>query len=104
MLWDGIARRAFGVGGGGGDPVLHTPIERGPRRKLRIGLALGGGAARGWAHIGIMRVMGLLDFHISGSGLIAGDRLKRLLDRDLSNMRIESLPLRFATVATELGT
>jgi NTE family protein len=148
MLWDGITRRAFGVGGGGGDPVLHSPIERGRPKKLKIGLALGGGAARGWSHIGVMRVleregiapdviagcsigavvggcyaasrldeleafalsltkrrvMGLLDFHISGSGLIAGDRLRRLLERDLSDMRVESLPLRFATVATELGT
>lgn len=148
MLWDGITRRAFGVGGGVGDPVLDTPIEHRPRRKLKVGLALGGGAARGWSHIGVMRVleregitpdviagcsigavvggcyaasrldeleafalsltkrrvMGLLDFHISGSGLIAGDRLKRLLDRDLSDLRLESLPLRFATVATELGT
>jgi NTE family protein len=148
MLWDGITRRAFGVGGGGGDPVLRSPVESGPRRKLKIGLALGGGCARGWSHIGVMRVleregimpdviagcsigavvggcyaasrldeleafalsltkrrvMGLLDFHISGSGLIGGDRLKRLLDRDLSDMRVETLPLRFATVATELGT
>jgi NTE family protein len=148
MLWDGIARRAFGVDGGSGDAVLHSPIERAPRKKLKIGLALGGGAARGWSHIGVMRVleregimpdviagcsigavvggcyaasrldeleafalsltkrrvMGLLDFHISGSGLIAGDRLRRLLERDLSDMRVESLPLRFATVATELGT
>jgi len=128
--------------------VLHSPIERGRAKKLKIGLALGGGAARGWSHIGVMRVleregimpdviagcsigavvggcyaasrldeleafalsltkrrvMGLLDFHISGSGLIAGDRLRRLLERDLSDMRVESLPLRFATVATELGT
>src|SRR5919107_2241477 len=148
MLGDGFTRRAFGVGGGGGEPVLHSPTERGRAKKLKIGLALGGGAARGWAHVGIMRVleregilpdviagcsigavvggcyassrldeleafalaltkrrvMGLLDFHISGSGLIAGDRLKRLLDRDLSDLRIESLPVRFATVATELGT
>src|ERR671927_1481144 len=120
MLWDGITRRAFGagLGGGYGDPVLHSPIERGPRKKLKIGLALGGGAARGWSHIGVLRVlaregivpdmiagcsigavvggcyaagkldeleafarsltkrrvMGLLDFHISGSGLISGDR------------------------------
>jgi NTE family protein len=148
MLWDGIARRAFGVGSGSGDTVDHVPIERGARKKLKIGLALGGGAARGWSHIGVMRVleregivpdviagcsiggvvggcyaassldeletfalsltkrrvMGLLDFHISGSGLISGDRLKRLLDRDLSEWRVESLPIRFATVATELGT
>jgi NTE family protein len=149
MLWDGITRRAFGVGGGVGEAVLDSPpVESRPRRKLKIGLALGGGAARGWSHIGVMRVleregiipdviagcsigavvggcyaasrldeleafclsltkrrvMGLLDFHISGSGLIAGDRLRRLLDRDLAELRVESLPLRFATVATELGT
>jgi NTE family protein len=148
MLWDGITRRAFGVGGGGADAVLHSPIERGRSKKLKIGLALGGGAARGWSHIGVMRVleregivpdviagcsigavvggcyaasrldeveafalsltkrrvMGLLDFHISGSGLIAGDRLRRLLEHDLGEMRVEALPLRFATVATELGT
>lgn len=147
MLWDGIARRAFGIGDGVGDTV-NLVAEKAPRKRLKIGLALGGGAARGWSHIGVMRaleragivpdiiagcsvgavvggcyaagkldaletfvrsltkrrVMGLLDFHISGSGLIAGDRLKRLLDRDLLDMRIESLPVRFATIATELGT
>jgi len=128
--------------------VLASSRDPEPRRKLKIGLALGAGAARGWAHIGVMRVleregivpdviagcsigavvggcyaasrldeleafalsltkrrvMGLLDFHISGSGLIGGDRLKRLLERDLSDMRVEMLPVRFATVATELGT
>src|SRR3712207_1344416 len=148
MLWDGITRRAFGVGGEGGDPVLPSPVGRGSRKPLKIGLALGGGCARGWSHIGVMRfleregitpdviagcligavvggcyaasrldeleafalsltkrrVMGLLDFHISGSGLIAGDRLRRLLERDLGDTRVEALPLRFATVATELGT
>ena len=149
MQWDGIARRAFGLGGGGGaETVAQIVTERGPRTKLKIGLALGGGAARGWSHIGVMRVferegivpdviagcsvgavvggcyaagkldqleafaraltkrrvMGLLDFHITGSGLIAGDRLKRLLEHDLAHLRIEALPLRFATVATELGT
>src|SRR3712207_657289 len=148
MLWDGITRRAFGVGGEGGDSVVQSPTGRGRARKLKIGLALGGGCARGWSHIGVMRVleregiipdviagcsigavvggcyaatrldeleafalsltkrrvMGLLDFHISGSGLIAGDRLRRLLDGDLDDTPVESLPLRFATVATELGT
>jgi NTE family protein len=147
MLWDGIARRAFGLGGGGGETV-GLVAEKEARTRLKVGLALGGGAARGWSHIGVMRaleregilpdviagcsigavvggcyaagkldeledfalsltkrrVMGLLDFHISGSGLIAGDRLKRLLDRDLLDARIEALPLRFVTIATELGT
>src|ERR671917_169064 len=144
MLWDGITRRAFGVGGEGGDPVLHSPIERGSRTRLKIGLALGGGAARGWSHIGVMRVlaeagiapdviagssigavvggcyaagkldeletfalsltkrrvMGLLDFHIAGSGLIAGGRLQRLLEQDLTDRRVETLPVKFCTIAT----
>src|SRR5688500_16992004 len=148
MLWEGITRRAFGAGGGGPDTVLASSRNHEPRRKLKIGLALGGGAARGWSHIGVMRVleregivpdviagssvgavvggcyaagklyeleefaksltkrrvMGLLDFHITGSGLIAGDRLRRLLEHDLADLRIEKLPLRFATIATELGT
>ncbi len=117
------------------------------RRRPRIGLALGGGAARGWAHIGVLRaleragmrpdvvvgtsigavvggcyaagkldeleafarsltksrVLWLMDFHI-GPGLIGGDRLKRLLARDLGEVLVEDLPLRFAAVATELRT
>jgi NTE family protein len=48
--------------------------------------------------------MGLLDFHIRGSGLIAGDRLRRLLERDLAEQRIEKLPIRFGAVATEFGS
>lgn len=131
--------------------VSATEIELGtpPREgRPKIGLALGGGAARGWAHIGVLdvlteagyapdviagtsigavvggcyaagklgalsefaisltkrRVVGLMDFHIGGAGLIAGGRLKRLLERDLTDLRIEELPLRFAAIATELGT
>ena len=142
MFFDGFTRRAFGLTGDLPDPP--APSGRGPR----IGLALGGGAARGWAHIGVLkvlteagikpdviagcsigavvggcfaagklapledfarsltkrRIMGLLDFHLAGSGLIGGDRLRRILDTDLGAMTIEDLPLRFATVATELST
>jgi NTE family protein len=123
---------------------VSTPALPGPR----IGLALGGGAARGWAHIGVLevlveagyapqvvagtsigavvggcyaagkldalkqfaigltkrRVVGLMDFHLGGSGLIAGGRLKRLLESDFAGLQIESLPERFAAIATELGT
>jgi NTE family protein len=147
MLWDGIARRSAGSGGGGGGVAeIKAPTEREPRSKLRIGLALGGGAARGWAHIGVLRVlqeagivpdviagcsigavvggcyaagkldeleaftlsltkrrvMGLLDFHFSGAGLIAGGRLQKLLDQDLTDRRVETLPIKFCTIATEL--
>jgi len=162
MMWDGIAlfsgapvrRSADGVLGAAGvpdpktKPPEHKPSLPQPPRRAKVGLALGGGAARGWSHIGAIevlreagiaidvvagcsigaavgachaagklselrdfalsltkrRVMGLLDFHISGSGLIAGERLRRLLERDLGSARIEDLPLTFAAVATELGT
>jgi NTE family protein len=146
MMWDDLARRAFGLGGP--DIEEAPPAERPGNGKLKLGLALGGGAARGWSHIGVMRVlqregivpdviagssvgavvggcyamgkldeieaftrsltkrrvMGLLDFHISGSGLIGGDRLRRLLERDLGETRVENMPVRFAAIATELGT
>ncbi len=148
MFWDGIPRRSAGVGGGGADTLMHAPVETDPRNRVKIGLALGGGAARGWSHIGVLRilheagivpdviagcsigaavggcyaagkldeletfalsltkrrVMGLLDFHITGSGLIGGGRLQRLLEQDLTGQRIEGLPMRFCTVATELVT
>jgi NTE family protein len=114
----------------------------------RIGLALGAGCARGWAHIGVLRalnaagihpdivvgtsigavvggcyaagaldaveqfaldltrrkVLGFLDFNISGSGLITGQRLCGALDTHLSHVTIEGLAKRFVAVATEIGT
>jgi NTE family protein len=114
----------------------------------KIGLALGGGAARGWAHIGVLRallaagikpdiiagtsigavvggchmaghldsleefareltrrrVLGYLDFNLTGTGLITGQRLCARLERHLGDSRIEDLDRRFTAVATEIGT
>jgi NTE family protein len=114
----------------------------------KIGLALGGGAARGWAHIGVLRalneagiypdiiagtsigavvggcyvageldtleqfareltrrkVLGFLDFNLSGSGLITGQRLVAALEHRLKNVAIETLSERFVAVATEIGS
>lgn len=114
----------------------------------KIGVALGGGAARGWAHIGVLRalsqagivpdivagtsigavvggcyaagrldelegfardltrrkVFGYLDFNLSGSGLITGQRLVERLDQHLRDVHIEELATRFVAVATEIGT
>ncbi|MCP8940347.1 patatin-like phospholipase family protein [Alsobacter sp. SYSU M60028] len=140
-----------GPAAGGGAPPTPEPAAepRAPKapRRPRLGLALGGGAARGWAHIGVIRalekaglkpdvivgtsigavvggcyaagkldpleafarsltksrVLWLLDFHI-GSGLISGDRLRKLLDRDVGDVAIEDLGMRYAAVATELHT
>jgi NTE family protein len=36
---------------------LDLPLQQKPLRPVRIGLALGGGAARGFAHIGVIKVL-----------------------------------------------
>jgi NTE family protein len=113
-----------------------------------IGLALGGGAARGFAHIGVIRtlaakglkpdvicgtsigavvggalatdrldvleawarslsprrVLSYLDISLAGSGLINGARLATRLHEALGDTAIEDLPMRFAAIATEIGT
>ena len=114
----------------------------------KIGLALGGGAARGWAHIGVIaalrdagivpdiiagpsigavvgvchaagqldalsefaheltrrKVFGYLDFNLTGSGLITGQRLCAKLETHLGETLIEDLPHKFTAVATEIGS
>ncbi len=130
-------------GANGGDKVGLGSI-----RRPIIGLALGGGAARGFAHIGIVRtlvahgivpnvvvgtsigavvggsyaaghldtleewarslqprnIFGYLDIRLNGSGLIGGDKLAAQLEVALGRTNIEELPLKFATVATEVRT
>ena len=116
--------------------------------KNSFALALGGGAARGWAHIGILKalskaglrpdivagtsigaivgghyaanrmdelelfvrpltrrgVFSYLDLSVSGSGLIAGQRLFNRFDDHLKDLLIEELPTRFVAIATELAS
>jgi NTE family protein len=123
-------------------------VGLGSIRRPVIGLALGGGAARGFAHIGIVRtliahgivpnvvvgtsigaviggayaaghldkledwarslqprsVFGYLDIRLNGSGLIGGDKLATQLEAAIGQTLIEDLPLKFATVATEVRT
>jgi len=123
-------------------------VGLGSIRRPVIGLALGGGAARGFAHIGIMRtliahgivpnvvvgtsigavvggayaaghldtleewarslqprnILGYLDIRLNGSGLIGGDKLAAQLESAIGQTLIEELPLKFATVATEVRT
>jgi NTE family protein len=123
-------------------------VGLGSIRRPVIGLALGGGAARGFAHIGIVRtlvahgivpnvvvgtsigavvggayaaghldtleewarslqprnILGYLDIRLNGSGLIGGDKLAAQLEAAIGPARIEDLPLKFATVATEVRT
>jgi NTE family protein len=126
----------------------HDKVGLGSIRRPVIGLALGGGAARGFAHIGIVRtlvahgivpnvvvgtsigavvggayaaghldtleewarslqprnILGYLDIRLNGSGLIGGDKLAAQLEAAIGHILIEDLPLKFATVATEVRT
>jgi NTE family protein len=140
--------------------VLQTLIGRGQNgaerdkigldsiRRPVIGLALGGGAARGFAHIGIIRtlvahgiiphvvvgtsigsviggayvaghldtleewarglqprnIFGYLDIRLNGSGLIGGEKLAAQLEASLGQTLIEDLPMKYASVATEVRT
>src|SRR5258706_775517 len=123
-------------------------VGLGSIRRPVIGLALGGGAARGLAHIGIVRtlvahgivpnvvvgtsigavvggayaaghldtleewarrlqprnILGYLDIRLNGSGLIGGDKLAAQLEAAIGPTLIEDLPVKFAAVATEVGT
>ncbi|MGZ5803696.1 MAG: patatin-like phospholipase family protein, partial [Xanthobacteraceae bacterium] len=52
-MLDFVKRRASPPGDIAADP----PLLRTPRRRPSIGLALGGGAARGFSHIGVLRTL-----------------------------------------------
>lgn len=118
----------------------------GTGKRPPIGLALGGGVARGWAHIGALRalieadiepdiiagtsigsvvgaaylaghldslekwarsldkrrVIQYMDLSWGGSGLMKGDRLIKVLNRYLKDVKIEDLDKPFAAVACDL--
>jgi NTE family protein len=123
-------------------------VGLGSIRRPVIGLALGGGAARGFAHIGIIRtllahgiipnvvvgtsigavvggayasghldaledwarslqprnILSYLDIRLNGSGLIGGARLAAEIEAAMGQVLIEDLPMKYATVATEVRT
>ncbi|MEM6615628.1 MAG: patatin-like phospholipase family protein [Pseudomonadota bacterium] len=86
------------------EPDEVEPVETADREKpIKIGLALGGGAARGWAHIGVLQALeerGIVPHVIAGTSIgavvggchLAGklDRLE-LFARSLSRRRILGL-------------
>ena len=57
---------------GSGPPRIEERRPQTPRRKMKIGLALGAGAARGWCHIGILQELeaaGIRPDVIAGSSI-----------------------------------
>jgi NTE family protein len=134
--------------GRGQNGAERDKVGLGSIRRPVVGLALGGGAARGFAHIGIIRtlvahgiiphvvvgtsigsvvggayvaghldtleewarglqprnILGYLDIRLNGSGLIGGEKLAAQLEASLGRTRIEDLPMKYASVATEVRT
>src|SRR5215831_18493999 len=132
----------------GFDVQQDGKVGLGAKRRPVIGLALGGGAARGFAHIGILKtliahgivpnivvgtsigavvagayaaghldkleewarglqprnIFSYLDIRLNGSGLIGGAKLAAELEVSMGQTLIEDLPIKYATVATEVRT
>jgi NTE family protein len=141
-----VLDRVMGRGQNGSNGT--DKVGLGTTRRPVIGLALGGGAARGFAHIGIVKtliahgivpnvvvgtsigavvggayaaghldtleewarslqprsVFSYLDIRLNGSGLIGGAKLATELEASIGPTLIEDLPVKFATVATEVRT
>lgn len=76
LEWASRRSRSFDTGGAGGT-VAHAP-EKAPLlpKKSGIALALGGGAARGWAHIGVLRALDEAGIEIN---MIAGTSIGALV-------------------------
>ena len=119
------AAEPIGVTNGPETPVMD-PSPHSDKR-APIALALGGGAARGWAHIGVLvggcylggkldqleefarsltkrGIFSLLDLRFGGSGLFGGMKLDKRLRDHLSELSIEDLPKPFIAVCTEINT
>src|SRR3546814_18827573 len=57
-------------------PPARTPTPKDLPGKAKLALALGGGAARGWAHIGVLRALDEAGIEV---GMIAGTSIGALV-------------------------
>jgi NTE family protein len=110
VLGSGAARGFTHIG------VLQVLMAQGIVPDIVVGTSMGalvGGCyatnrlseLESWARsLTMRRVLGYLDVRFGGSGLISGGRLASHLHDSVGNTLIEDLPMRFAAIATEVGT
>jgi NTE family protein len=75
-MLDWASLRGRSDNGGERPPVITAPMPSRPEKKSGISLALGGGAARGWAHIGVLRAIDEAGIEIN---MIAGTSIGALV-------------------------
>jgi NTE family protein len=110
VLGSGAARGFAHIG------VVHALVERGIRPDIVVGTSIGALVGGCYAHnqmeeleswaraLTLRRIIGYLDVRIGGSGLIGGGRLAKQLTQAMGSTLIEDLPVRYAAIATEVGT
>jgi NTE family protein len=75
-------------------PASPAPATGTPQRPVRIGLALGGGAARGFAHIGVIKALEARNLKVDLlSGTSAGSVIAALSASGMSGIAINKLAL-----------
>ncbi|EKS67527.1 MULTISPECIES: patatin-like phospholipase family protein [Caballeronia] len=106
-----LSRRAFSLaaassvlaactttsGGNSGETAIVTPPappKAEPQQPMRIGLALGGGAARGFAHIGVIKALEARNVRVDlVAGTSAGSVIAALYASGMSGIAINKLAL-----------
>jgi NTE family protein len=86
-------------------PVAEVVAPKPPPRLPRIGLALGGGAARGFAHIGVIQVLeenGIRPDLVVGTSAGSLVALARYVRDNTGGRMIEQMKLPLGIVATDL--
>ncbi|SAK91711.1 patatin-like phospholipase [Caballeronia temeraria] len=80
------------ISGAADTPV--TPAKPEPQQPVRIGLALGGGAARGFAHIGVIKALEARNVRVDlVAGTSAGSVIAALYASGMSGIAINKLAL-----------
>jgi NTE family protein len=110
---------ALVLGGGGLRGFAHLGVlraleEAGVRPDLVVGTSVGAVVGAAYASgkdsaqleaaAGGVRILSLIDLTLSQSGIMRGERIAGWIDALTAGVPMESFPMRFAAVATDLGS